>query len=73
MVQRSERLRFPLESGDALGVRGQRLGQHLDGHLAIKGRIRRPIHLPHPTHADLGGDLIRAEASAGSEGQVAEL
>ena len=31
----------------------------------------RPVDLAHPAHADLGGDLIRAEASAGAEGQFA--
>ncbi len=30
-------------------------------------RIRRPIDLPHPALADLGGDLIRTKSNAGGE------
>ncbi len=66
-----EGLGFPLEPGDTLGIRSQRLRQDFDGYLAIEGRVSGPIHLPHPALADLGGDLIRAEAGAGSEGQTA--
>ncbi len=70
MVQGGEDLGFPLEPGDSLGVSGQRLGQYLDGHLAIERRVGRPIHFPHPAFADLGSNLIRAEAGAGGEGQT---
>lgn len=31
-----------------------------------------PVHLPHPAFANLGGNLVDAEASAGAEGQVAD-
>ncbi len=45
--------------------------KHLDGDLALQVRVCRPIDLPHPAHADLGGDRIRAEAGAGSQGHEA--
>ena len=65
MVQGREGLRFPLEPGNTFGVRGQRLGQHLDGHLAIECRVGGLVDLPHSAFADLGSNLIRAEARAG--------
>ncbi len=46
-------------------------GQHLHCHLALQLRIRGPIHLPHPAHADLGGDFVGTESGAGGEGQFA--
>ena len=36
MVQRGECLGFPVETCEAFGVRGDRLGQHLDRHIAIQ-------------------------------------
>ena len=68
MIQRRERLRLALEPRQALGVRGERVGQDLDRDLAAERRVRRPIDLPHPAFADLRGDFVDAEARAGSEG-----
>ena len=51
-------------------VEGERERQHLDGDLAFQLRVRRAKHLPHPTRANLGGDLVNADASAGIESQT---
>ena len=41
--------------------------QDLDRDCALQVRVGGPIHLAHPAHADLGGDFVRAEASAWCE------
>ena len=69
MIERREDFRFALESGEPIGIRGDRGRQHLDGDLALQVGVGRPIHLTHPADADLGGDFIGAEARAGSESQ----
>ena len=62
-------LRLTLESGEALRGGGERRRQYLHRHVALQLRVGGLIHLPMPPSADLGGDLIRAESGAGSEGQ----
>ena len=47
------------------GIRGHRSRQHLDGDLTLEVRVGRAIDLSHSAHANLGNDLIRAEASTG--------
>ena len=69
MIQRRERLRLALEPRQALEISGERVGKDLDGDLATKRRVRRSIDLPHPAFADWRGDVVDAEARAGSEGQ----
>jgi hypothetical protein len=73
MIQRRERLRLTFEPHQAFGVRCERVRQDLDRDLAAQRRIRRPIHLAHAAFADGRGDLVDAEARAGSEGKVAGL
>ena len=72
VIQRRERLRFTLKAGDPLGVRDERFRQNLDRNVATQLSVARPIDLAHAPHPDLGGDFIRTEARAGSEGQVAD-
>jgi hypothetical protein len=48
----------------------QRRWENLDGDLTLQLRVRRPIDFPHPTHAELRGDFVDAEASAGRESQA---
>ena len=71
MVQRRERLGFPLKAREPLGVLGERIGQDLDRHLAAEAGVCGAIDRAHPALADLRGDVIDAEARAGSEGQTA--
>ena len=65
----SVRTNNPVETGKTLRICRHRFRQHLHGYVALQLRVRRPVHLPHPTHTDLGGDLIRAEAGAGTQSQ----
>ena len=66
MCQGREGLRFALKACEAFRVSGDVRGQHFHRHVALQLRVRRPINLPHPVLADLGGNLMRAEAGAGS-------
>ena len=70
VVQRGKDFRFTLKASQALRVGSQSRWQHLHRHVALQLRVGRPVDLPHPALADLGGDLVRAEAGAGSEGQT---
>ena len=62
MVQRGQHLGFPLEPRQPIGVGRERLGQHLQRHVAIELGVAGLIHLPHPAFADLGGDLVASNA-----------
>ena len=73
MIQRGERLRFALETRQAIRVRGERVRQHLDRDLAAEAGVGGAVHLAHAAFADLRGDFVDAEAGAGSEGQTAGL
>jgi hypothetical protein len=64
---RRQCLGFALEACQPLGIVRKGVRQHLDRDLAPEARIRGAIDLPHATHADLGGDLIRAETGARSQ------
>ncbi len=56
VVERRQHLGLALEPGEALGVGGERLGQHLDRHLAVEPGVGGPVHLAHAALAQLGGD-----------------
>jgi hypothetical protein len=73
VIERRERLRLALEPRHALRVVGERVRQDLDRHLAAERRVRRPIHLTHSAFANERGDLVDAEAGAGTESQPVEL
>ena len=64
MVQRGERLRLALEPGDPVRIGGERVGQDLDGDVAIEPRVTRPIDFAHPAGAKGGDDLVRTNAGA---------
>ena len=70
VVQRRQDFGLTLESRQPLRVRRNRRGQHLDRNGTLQVGVRRPIHLPHAAHSDLGGDFIGAEASAGGQGHL---
>ena len=69
MVYSSERLGLSIKAREALRISRHCFRQHLDGDLPVEVRVRRPVHLPHPAYADLGGDLIGAEAGVVTAGQ----
>ena len=53
-----------------LRIRGQRLRQDLDRHLAREPRVPRPVDLPHPARAERRDDLVGTEARAGGKAQL---
>ena len=61
MVERGEHLRLALEPGEPVGVLGERLGLHLQRHVAVELRVVGLVDLSHAAFADLGGDLVDAE------------
>ena len=67
VVERGEHLRLTLEPRETVRVGRERGREDLDRHLALQLRIRRPIHLPHSAHTNLGGDLIGSEAATGCQ------
>ncbi len=52
VVERRDGLGLALEAGAELRVTREFRCEHLDGHLAVKARIARPIHLAHAPGAD---------------------
>ena len=64
MVQRDEDFGFPLEAGQPIGVRRERLGQDLERHVPVELRVARAVDLAHAAFADLGGDGVGAEGGA---------
>ena len=70
MVEAGEDLRLALEPCEAFRVSGKRVGEDLQGDLAVQLGIRRLIDLPHATLADEGSDVVMAEAGANVEGHI---
>jgi hypothetical protein len=68
MVQLREQLRLALVSREALLVGDECRGQDLDRDVAFQAGIVSAIHLAHAALAQLGGDLVGAEAGAGRDG-----
>ena len=65
MVQAGDRLRLALEPPLQIGVRGDMLGEDLDGDGAVQAGVAGFVYFAHAAFADLGGDGIRAEGGAG--------
>src|SRR6266699_3353595 len=61
MIQRSQHLRFTLESGKPFGIVRESFRQDFDGHVAPELGVMRLIHLSHPARANLRDDFVRAE------------
>jgi hypothetical protein len=70
MVQSSERSRFAGEAREPFGIAGDEIGQDLYCHVAIQSCVARAIHAAHAALANLGADLIDAEAGARSDCQA---
>ena len=69
VIQRGERLGLAREPREAIRIVRERLGQHLDGHVAVELRIARAIHLAHAAFANGRCNLVDAEAGAEGKGQ----
>jgi hypothetical protein len=72
MIQCCERARLALESNQALGIRTERRGQHLQSHVAAEPRIVRAVHLTHSADANQIGDAKRAELRASRKSHESE-
>ncbi len=68
MIEGGQRLRLALEAHQAIGVRRERLGRHLQRHVAIELRVAGAVNLTHTADPDEGDDLVGAEPAAGDEG-----
>ena len=65
MIQRGEDLGLPLEPGEAVGVRGEGIGQDLEGIVPLQRGVVRSPDLPHAALPKQGGHFIRADVRAG--------
>jgi hypothetical protein len=73
MVQRRQRLRFPREPRETLGVVREQRRQDFDRDVTIQLRVAGAIHLAHPAFTNLRGHFVRAEARAGVEAHFTPL
>lgn len=60
MVERSQQVRFPLESGHQRTIIGEAASEDLDGNLPFQMAIFGPIDLAHPSRTKQRKDLVRA-------------
>jgi hypothetical protein len=70
VIERREHARFAVEAGQTLGVVGDRLGQHLDGHFTAEFGVLGAIHLPHAALAELGGDPKMGEGGSNQDRSI---
>ena len=52
MVERGQKLGFPLEPRQPLGVLRDRLGKDFDRKVPVQLGVPRPVNLPHPSRAE---------------------
>ena len=64
MIERCQDLRFALETGQPLGVVDERVGQDLQGDIAVELGIDGPIDLAHSSLANEGSNVVVPEAVA---------
>ena len=70
MVERGQKLGFPLEPRQPLGVLGDRLGKDFDREVPVQLGVARSVDLPHPSGAEGRENLVGSEASAGDQSQI---
>jgi len=64
VVELGQQLGLALETGQALGVRGEGRGKELECHVAPELRVARAIHFAHSASTELGGHSIMSERGA---------
>jgi hypothetical protein len=67
MVQCGERLRFAIESSEAIGILRERVGHDLDRDVAIQLRVSRAIDLADSACAERSLHFIGSEARTGDQ------
>ena len=73
MIQRREHFRFALKTREPIGIRRDRRRKYFQCDLPFERRIGRAVDLAHPADAELLGDFVRTETSAGNQGQTVGL
>ena len=68
MVQRRQDFGFTFKSGESIWIIRERLWQHLERRVSVELRVPRSIHFAHAAFADLGGDVVVAEAGTDFDG-----
>ena len=64
MIERGEKPRFALESGNPARVAAESFGQHLQRDIPIELRVTCPVDFAHSARAERAEDFVRTEASA---------
>jgi len=67
MIEGSEQLGFALEPRNAVGILCELFGHYLDRYIPAEDLVFRLKDLPHPSPAELTGDLIMPERLADHE------
>src|SRR5947199_3588063 len=62
MRELRDRLRLALEANLQLRVRGEMIGEDLDGDVAVKARVACVPHFAHTTSAEPRNDLVGTKA-----------
>ena len=68
MIQRCEGGRFPLKTGEAIGIARKRVGEDLERDVASQLQIARAVDFAHAAGAERCDDVVRAEARSSGEG-----
>jgi hypothetical protein len=68
MIERSQRARLALETRKPIGIRGNRVGQHLDGDVTMQVRVARPEDFAHSPRTERREDFVGAKARADRQG-----
>ena len=61
MIQRGEHSRFAFKAREPIGVARERLRQDLDGDVASKLRVVRPVHFAHAARTQEGLQAVPAD------------
>ena len=70
VIERSQHLRFALETGQAVRVFGEGGWKNLDGHLASQLRVCCPPDLAHAAFAQLRGAAVMRDGLLRAHGQI---
>ena len=70
VVEPGDHKRFLLESFDDFGVEGVLGGEDLDGHFALKRRLKRFVYLGDAALADLGDNPVITDRGRGRFGDL---
>ena len=64
MARRGQYLRFPMQARESVGVISERVGENLEGDVAVQTRIAGAVHFVHAAGATRAENLVHAESAA---------